>query len=268
MKLEQARILLTGSAGGIGGEIAHLLAKRSARLALVDFNRDALDKQVKELHDNGADTFAIAADLSKPRAWEDIRRSVQDHWRDGLDCIIHAAGVMAFQNFETLSSDAVHRILTVNVEAPMQLTRTLLPGMLARGQGTIVCIGSILGALAMPYFTAYSASKFAVRGFAEALRRELAGTGVRVCYIGPRSVRTPLNNTAIQDMAAATGMHMDEPAAVADKIVRAIEMDRVEVHLGFPERLFARLNQLLPRLIDRGMRGQSETMGRFARTGT
>ncbi|MCC7411118.1 MAG: SDR family oxidoreductase [Gammaproteobacteria bacterium] len=265
MKIKDAHVVLTGAAGGIGTEIASQLAARGARLALVDLRPGPLAEGVRVLRERGADAWPIAANLATPEGIESVRAALAEQWRGRVDCVIHNAGVMAFSAFETMTPEAVHRVLAINVEAPMQLTRLLLPAMISRGAGQVVCVGSMLGALAMPWFTAYSASKFAIRGFAEALRREVAGSGVKVCYIGPRSVRTPLNTPAVQQMAAATGMRMDAPALVAARIVRAIERDTPEVHIGFPERLFARINALLPRLIDRGLAAQSRIMGRFAR---
>ena len=111
----------------------------------------------------------------------------------------------------------------------------------------------MFGSIAFPCFAAYSASKFALRGFSQALRRELSGSGVGVTYIAPRAVKTPFNPPVVHRMAALGMMHMDDPLWVAQKIVRAIEKGKDEVYLGFPESLFARVNALLPRIVDRAI---------------
>ncbi len=93
-----------------------------------------------------------------------------------------------------------------------------------------------------------------MRALSQALRRELAGTGVGVTYVAPRAVRTPLNSATVNAYAALTGMAMDEPVAIARRIVQSIRGDRKDVYLGFPESLFVRLNGLAPGLIDGALR--------------
>ena len=110
-------------------------------------------------------------------------------WDGVVDIVIHAAGVMDFAPFEEMLPESIHRMVVINLEAPIQLTRALLPSMLKQNTGCVVFVGSVLGALGLPYFSTYSASKFALRGFAEALRREVYGTDLDICYIGPRSVK-------------------------------------------------------------------------------
>jgi short-subunit dehydrogenase len=139
----------------------------------------------------------------------------------------------------------------------------VLPQLLDRGHGAVLNIGSMFGSIAFAWFAGYSTSKFALRGFSEALRRELAGSGVNVLYAAPRALRTPINGPALERMAAATGMRMDAPAPIAERIVRALEQERKEVYLGFPEALFVRLNALLPRLVDGALRRQNRQMRLF-----
>jgi len=147
----------------------------------------------------------------------------------------------------------------------MLLARYAAPEMLARGAGRIVNIGSTFGSIGFAWFAAYSASKFGLRGLSEALRRELDGSGVGVTYVAPRAVKTRLNTGAVYQMAEAIHMRMDEPDWVAEEIVSAIERDAKDVYLGFPEKLFARLNSILPRWVDAGLRKQNQVMAAFAR---
>jgi len=181
--------------------------------------------------------------------------------------LIHLAGVLDFASYANQDPGFIQAMLRVNVEAPMQFTREVLPGMLERGHGRIVNVGSMFGSIGFPCFAAYSATKFALRGFSEALRRELAGTGVGVTYVSPRAVRTAFNPPVVHRMAEQGLMHMDDPNWVAMKIVRALERDANDVYLGFPESFFARLNGLLPRLVDRALAGQVPSLLQFAATG-
>jgi len=150
---------------------------------------------------------------------------------------------------------------------PMLLAQELLPEMVDRGSGHILNVGSIFGSIGFAWFATYSATKFGLRGFSEALRRELQGTGVGVTYVAPRAVRTALNSGAVYRMAEAVKMNMDSPEWVAAKVVTALERERKDVFLGFPESLFARLNGVLPWLVDGGLRKQNCQMEAFARGG-
>ena len=146
----------------------------------------------------------------------------------------------------------------------MQLVRAVLPQMIAQGSGRIVNIGSMFGSIGFPGFAAYSARKFELRGFSQALRRELAGTGVGVTYISPRAVKTPLNPEVVNRMAERGMMRMDDADWVAGEIVRAVEKDRNESYLGFPEKFFARINAILPGVVDQGIAKQVPEILAFA----
>jgi len=189
---------------------------------------------------------------------------VEREW-GGLDVLANLAGVLDFTAYQEEDPGLLARLLKINLEAPMQLTRAVLPGMIERGHGRIVNVGSMFGSIGFPLFATYCASKFGLRGFSQALRRELAGTGVGVTYVSPRGVRTPLNPPVVHAMADRGLMRMDLPDPVARAIVRAIEGDRKEAYLGFPEGLFARLNGILPGLVDRALVRQVPTLTAFAR---
>lgn len=122
----------------------------------------------------------------------------------------------------------------------------------------------VFGTIGFPGFSAYSASKFGLRGFAEALRRELADSGIRVLHLAPRATRTAINSDAVVAMNAALGAAMDAPQQVAAQIVQALRDEAPERALGWPEKFFARLNRLLPGLVDRALRKQLPTVKRFA----
>jgi short-subunit dehydrogenase len=138
----------------------------------------------------------------------------------------------------------------VNLVAPVQLARVVLPVMKQRGSGQIVNIGSIFGSIGYPHFATYSSAKAGLRGFSEALRRELHGTGIDVTYIAPRAVRTGLNNGAVMRFVEMAKMAADEPEIVAARIVRAIAQRKKDVFIGAKEGVFVRINGLMPRLVD------------------
>lgn len=267
MDLKGTRILLTGANGGIGAALAERFAARGAGLVLVGRDGGALESLVDRIGDaHGIAAHALAADLldgaSRDRVVDDARARL-----GGIDVLVSAAGTMSFRPFVDEDPAGLERLVRLNLVVPMAMTQRLLPEMIARRSGRIVNIGSTFGSIGFAWFTAYSASKFGLRGFSEALRRELDGTGVGVTHVAPRGVRTGFNSDAVYRMAAATGMHMDEPAWVAERIVEAIERDARDLGLGFPERFFARLNAVLPRLVDGGLRKQNRTTAQYARGG-
>ena len=263
MQLESKRILITGAGGGIGKRLATLIADRSARLGLLD-RAPVFDSLTQTASGLPAECIVIEADITSV---EGRRGAVQQMNKafGGIDVLINLAGILDFSLFEEADPSMIARILQVNVEAPMLLIREILPQLTAQGSGRIVNIGSMFGSIAFPCFAAYSASKFALRGFSQALRRELSGTGVGVTYVSPRAVNTAFNPQVIHHMAERGMMRMDNAHWVATRIVRAIEQDRKEVYLGFPESLFARINGLLPQLIDKFIDKQVPALIEFTR---
>lgn len=266
MKLEGSRVLLTGAAGGIGSALAEQLLDHGASLAMLGRNERELGPLRERLLQKypQASLIAITADLLD----DTLRQAaVNDACSrlGGIDLVINCAGAMSFRPFADEDPAVLARLVQVNLVAPMLLVRQLLPDMLARDSGRIVNVGSTFGSIGFAWFAAYSASKFGLRGWSEALRRELDGSGVGVTYVAPRAVKTSLNSDAVYRMAEATAMRIDEPDWVAARIVEAIERDAKDVYLGFPEKFFARLNSFLPRLVDGGLRKQNRIMAPFAR---
>lgn len=263
MNLKNARILLTGAAGGIGRATALVLARAGARVALIDRNPTALNALAAEMRVAGGLGAPLAGDLGSAAERERLVAQAREAL-GGIDALINLAGVLDFTPFEAQASAALERLVAINLVVPMQLTQACLRLMLAQGHGRIVNVGSTFGSIGFPFFAAYSASKFGLRGFSQALRRELAGSGVGVTYVAPRATRTALNTSSVVRMNEALKVAMDPPEIVAAAIARALEQERDEVYLGWPEKLFVRLNALLPRLVDGALRKQHGVMRGFA----
>jgi short-subunit dehydrogenase len=264
MKIEDAGIILTGAAGGIGSETARQLAGRGARLVLLGRNAEALAELSREINSAGGESKVIAVDLLDAAERNTaIDQAVTE--LGSVDVLLNNAGLQSFRPFAVEDPEALERIVRLNMLAPMSLTRRVLPAMLRQGRGHIVNVGSTFGSIGFSCFTAYSASKFGLRGFSEALRRELADTGVKVTYVAPRAVKTKLNTDAVYRMADEVKMNMDEPEWVAGRIVASIEKERKDVYLGFPESLFVRINALLPRLVDGALHKQNSKMLPYAK---
>jgi short-subunit dehydrogenase len=141
-------------------------------------------------------------------------------------------------------------VLQANLLAPMLLTQALLPQLLAQPRAQIVFVGSALGRIGLPGFSLYTASKAGLHGFAEALRRELADSPVRIQLLAPRSTRTTFNDARAEAYNRATGTASDSAEQVAQALLALIESEAAERYIGWPERLGVRLNGAFPALLD------------------
>jgi short-subunit dehydrogenase len=263
--MQDKRIILTGAGGGIGGELARQLVDGGARLVLVDVNAQALAERQRELGE--AQVHTVCVDITEPDAHARIVSECVERF-GGIDILINSAGINPFGEFAQQPVELLGKTLEINTVAPILLTRAVLPVMLRQGSGQVVNVGSTFGSIGFAWFSAYSASKFALRGFSQALRRELADSDIAVTYVAPRAVRTTINSQQVYDMAQAVKMHFDEPEHVARRIIEAVRSRRKECYIGFPESLFVRINGLLPGLIDRALRRQNRRARDFAvRTG-
>jgi short-subunit dehydrogenase len=267
MNLTNARVLLTGAAGGIGGAIAAELLGRGAAVLLVDVNENALQRFVASEPKASADRVAIfAANLTRA---EDRARLAEfaRTWRGGINVLVNNAGVSHFRLLEDQPAEEVDLALAVNLQAPIHLCRLLLPHLRRQPEAHILNTGSVFGGIGYAAYSVYSATKFAIRGFSEALRRELADTAVRVHYLAPRATRTGINTAAVESMNAELGVAMDTPPVVARAACAMLEADTPEAVVGWPEKFFVRLNALLPRLVDGSLRKQLPVIRRHAVAG-
>lgn len=263
MNLSGKRIILTGAAGGIGYRLALLLAKKGAHLALVERNEVRLNEICSEINHAGGKATAIALDLTSDGAADQVIAATLQAL-GGLDIVINNAGIMDFTLYDRQSPERIAQVINVNVIAPMLLVRAALPHLLTQNSGSIVNVGSAFGSIGFAHFATYCTSKFAMRGFSEALRRELVDSKVAVCYVSPRAAKTPLNDELTTQMLLETKTNMDEPDYVAEQIVLAIESDAKEYFIGQPESFFARLNGIFPRLVDGGLLKNTRIARKYA----
>lgn len=259
MELNGTRVLVTGASGGIGQALVEQLCAAGAQVLAVGRDADRLADAQERFPQA---LRRVVADLATIAGVDAVAAAARD--LGGVDCVVQAAGLNRFGLVEQQDDDAIATQVALNLVAPMLLTRRLLPLLRERPRALLLFVGSTFGAIGYPGFAPYSATKFGLRGFAEALRRELADGPVRVLYLAPRATRTAMNAGAVVEMNRALRVAMDPPAQVAAAIVQALRDESPERHLGWPERFFARLNRLLPRVVDRALRGQLATIQRFA----
>jgi short-subunit dehydrogenase len=259
MRLSEARVVLAGASGGIGLAIATALCASGARVLAVARHREPL-VPLLELYPRNL--CWIGADLTSLADRREVLAEAESI--GGINLLINAAGVNHFAMLEQLDDSEINAMLAVNVSAPICLTKLLLPLLKQADSAMVVNVGSTYGSIGYPGYASYCATKFALRGFSEALRRELADTRVSVLYVAPRATRTSMNSPAAQALNDALKANIDDPKTVAAAVIHAIAGDRRDLYLGWPERFFVRLNSLLPHLVDRGLRKQLPLIRRLS----
>ncbi len=216
MSLEGRNALVTGASSGIGLAICHALAGAGARVWLVARREAPLRAAAAAVGGR-----AIMVDVADERAVGGLRDRILAEAGGSPDIVVNAAGAFALAPVADTSPGAFDRMLAVNLRAPFLLARAFLPGMLARGSGHVVTIGSVAGRVGFPHNAAYSASKFGVRGLHAVLDAELRGTGVRATLLEPAATDTPLWDEV--DAARHPGLPsraaMLPPGAVADAVL-------------------------------------------------
>lgn len=258
MQLRDRTFLLLGGSGGIGRALIDPLVQAGARVLVG--SRRALDTG----NANGS-VIQVQLDLAAndlPQRLSEISRE----W-PAIDGVIHCAGQNLFTEIEDLPAVALDSMLAVNLRSAVLLARHFVPLFRKQSRGALVFVGSTFGSIGFPGYGAYCATKFGLRGFTEALRRELADSPIQVLYIAPRATRTAMNPEAVNDLNRALGNRMDAPDQVADQILAAMRQDRLRRYLGWPEKFFVHLNGLLPRLVDRAMLKQLPVIRRFLQSG-
>lgn len=242
--------LVTGASRGIGPVIAASLARRGARVAAVARDRSALEHTCREIRDEGGHAVPIDADLGDTASLPRLIERVEDEL-GSVDILVNNAGVEYYRSYTDYEADQLRSVLAVNLHAPLELTRLLLPGMLERGQGHIVSIASLAGKRGVMFNGPYSASKAGLILWTEALRQELRDSPVNISVIMPGYIRDAgmFHDGGVEPPRL---LGTSSPRDVADAVLEAIEHERPEVIVNpGPMRPLLALGQLSPTLSDR-----------------
>jgi short-subunit dehydrogenase len=237
MQLKGKTVALTGASGGIGLALAERLLEAGARIIAIGRQAPAWGGT------------HLPADLSTMEGCEAAALKLA---QTPPDILIHLAGQQYFGPAETQDPASLARLLQVNLYAPIRLTQAVLPS-LKQKQGAVMFVSSTFGAIPFPHFASYSATKAGMKAFAEALRRELSPEGVPVIHVAPRGVDTLMNGPKVRALMQVTKSAMDHPDTVAAILIKALQEETPEIYIGFPEKLFVRINALLPRLVDKAL---------------
>jgi short-subunit dehydrogenase len=248
--------VVTGAGGGIGRAVAIALAQRGCHLALVDVDAAGLAATSREVEALGVGAASHRMDVTDRAAVAALPEAVRAaHGR--VDLLVNNAGVALGGTFEQLGADDFDWLMAINFDAVVRMTRAFLPLLSISDDARIVNVSSIYGIVSPAGQTAYSASKFAVRGFSNALRHELEGTRVGVTVVHPGGVATAIARSArvsasidpeeiARRRAAADRKLRMPPARAGEIIVRAIERRRARVLVGADAVVVALLERLMP----------------------
>ncbi|MDV6374487.1 SDR family NAD(P)-dependent oxidoreductase [Deinococcus arenicola] len=235
-------VVLTGASSGIGLATARELAARGHLLVLAARRADQLTALARELDPSGSRVVAVPTDVTDDASRRALIQTATEHF-GRIDVLINNAGVTIEKGWWWADPDPL-RVLRVNLEAPIELVRLVLPEMRTRGSGHIVNIGSVAGRAATNGM--YSASKFGIRGFSHGLRRELLGSGVSVSLVSPGFIRS--------EMTASARLPMPGPEVVARAVAGVLDRPQREVIVPGIYRAVALLDSVLPGLADRIVR--------------
>lgn len=224
MNLHHKHILITGANGGIGRAFAFSCARLHSHLYLVMRRPDlALEEDLKKNGASSVQTFL--ADLSAPQAVSELCHKLEAL---PIDVVFNNAGLLTGGLLEDQPWSDIENMLQVNVHALIRLTRTLIPGMVKRGQGKIINNSSVSGIMYFPCASTYAASKAAVVGFTQCLEVELLGTGVSTLLLITPGIKTRMYD----QIKPLYGKNLDvpddyiSPEVYAERILGAIREDR------------------------------------------
>jgi len=255
-QLEQSVAVITGAAMGIGRALAGRLADEGASLCLADINKEALDVVADALRAKGCEVSAHAVDVADRSQVEALCRNAVEHF-GRVDLLINNAGVALRGDIEEVSLADIEWLMGINFWGMVYGVKYFLPILKQQKKAYIVNLSSVLGIIAPPGEASYAASKFAVRGFTEALRHELAGTSVQVSIVHPGGIRTGIVKSSRvgagtdpwkreQDVAKFEFIARTLPERAADRIVSGVLKGETRILVGRDASQIDLVQRLLP----------------------
>jgi short-subunit dehydrogenase len=233
-------VLLTGSAGGFGRALTRLLLREGCALILADLSREAAvaaaEEAARAVGPGAGRVLGFAGvDLSRPEGADELYADAT-RISPRVDMLINNAGLAVYGRVDHIPPQLIEQLMQVNLLAPMRLSRLCLPQMVGRGSGHIVNIASCAGLVGWDGLSVYSASKFGLRGFGEALARDLRGSGVDVTTIYPFFTRTAILHSPQYGLARRHSVPeplVGHPDIVMAALVRGIRKRQLHIYPGF-----------------------------------
>jgi NAD(P)-dependent dehydrogenase (short-subunit alcohol dehydrogenase family) len=251
-------VLISGGSRGLGFLLAREAGRQGARVVICARDQAELDRASEQLREEGVEVLSVPCDLRDPADIERLVRGANERF-GGVDVLVHNAGVIQVGPVDVMTLEDYQEAMDIHYWAAVHLTRAVLPGMWARGEGRITFVTSIGARIAVPHLLPYTASKFALVGFAEGLRAELASSGVLVTTVVPGLMRTgsPINAffkgkhrqeyTWFTLMDSTPGLSTDAERA-ARRILAATVRGQADLVLTLPAMVGVRLHGVFPGL--------------------
>jgi short-subunit dehydrogenase len=256
MRLENRTAVVTGAASGIGRAIAVSLARRGCNLALADIDETGLSGTADLIASNRIRISRHKLDVANRESVAAFPQTVKAA-HAGVDLLVNNAGVALGGYFQDVKEEDFEWLFNINFWGVVRMTRAFMPLLRASDDARLVNVSSLYGLIAPPGQTAYSASKFAVRGFSEALRRELDGSKIGVTVVHPGGVATSIARNArppakaTPEEVAAAQARMNKlltmpPAQAGEIIVNGIERRKPRVLVGSDAKFTSVIERLMP----------------------
>ncbi len=252
--LQNKVVLITGASSGFGEEAAFLFAQEGCKVVLAARRMDRLQNLAEKIQVVGGEAMAIPVDIVNPAEVENLVQSTLDLY-GRIDILFNNAGIGRVDWFEnhTLERD-IATLIQVNLIGLMQVTRVVLPHMLARREGHIINMASVAGLIASPLIASYAASKHGVRAFTDALRREVAPLGIKVSGIYPGPAATEFGqhigrNEAYSSVRSRFKSRMSSEY-VARRVVDVAKHPRRSLVIPWWFRIIATFDMLFPVVVD------------------
>ncbi|MEO1527403.1 MAG: SDR family NAD(P)-dependent oxidoreductase [Planctomycetota bacterium] len=250
-----ALAVVTGASSGIGRCLTARLRHRRCRVIAVARRRDRLEALAQDDSTNLGSFIPVVGDITEEATRESIANAVHEHGGQ-LDLLVNNAGVGAIGAFEDASSQRMREVFEVNFFAPVELTRRLLPALHASPDAVICNVSSVLGHRAVPDKSEYCASKFAMHGWSDSLRAELAGTSVQVTLVSPSTTRSEFFDSLVGTAEGTESRSLGSwsPERVAQATLRAIEKRQDEAILSVGGKLLVLGDRIWPGMMNRILR--------------
>ena len=253
MQLDQKIVVVTGASSGLGEATAKAMAGRGARLALLARNRERLGRVAAEITQQGGQAATFPVDLTDAAAVDRVSRAIMSSL--GVpDVLVNNAGAGGWRFTEETGPEDVVQAMAAPYFASFYLTRAFLPDMLRRGSGHVLNVTSPVCFFAWPGASAYGAARWAMRGFTELLRADVAGTRLKVSLVCAGLIDTPYfdNNPGSKERIPGVGrlFRTLQPEEVAEAMVRAVERGQRDVVLPFLLKQTLLLQRLAPWLVE------------------
>ncbi len=252
--IQSSRAIVTGASSGIGRAIAKEIATHGGKVVCMARREDRLQSLAKEIEAAGGSVITVAGDVTDAAVRARGVEAAVSHF-GGLDILVNNAGVGAIGPFESADSECARRVMEVNFFAVVEMTRLALPHLKQGRRPIIVNVSSILGRRGVPHNSEYAASKFAVHGFSESIRAELAAGGIDVLVVSPGTTDTEFFDQVVESKGGPKWPeHKAVTAeAVARATVRAIRRGSHEITPYFWGKVLVLMNRVSPWFVDKLM---------------